>query len=296
MTARLKDEDAAADMKAAGLDPLEPYPGTSRPWRCRCLTCDREVSPKHAHVARNGGGCRYCKGYSVDIEEARAVMLAAGVEPLTPYPGSKVPWQCRCLTCDREVTPRFDMVKQGQGGCAFCGGKRVDPETARLAMESTGVVPITAYPGAHLPWPCCCTSCGQVVTPTYGSVRLGRGGCKHCAPFGYWSATGPATLYLVASEEWRAVKIGIARQGRERRLDTHRARGWRVLETWDDLEPEVAWRAERRVLADWRALGIPDAVPRQAMPSGGWTETAPIDLVDLARLRQLVRAELSQPA
>ncbi len=40
-------------------------------------------------------------------------MRAAGAEPLLPYPGAQVPWLCRCLTCDREITPRYDNVVRG---------------------------------------------------------------------------------------------------------------------------------------------------------------------------------------
>lgn len=32
-------------MRAAGLEPLEPYRGSSAPWRCRHTACGREVTP-----------------------------------------------------------------------------------------------------------------------------------------------------------------------------------------------------------------------------------------------------------
>ncbi|MCW2890415.1 MAG: hypothetical protein JWL58_7277 [Streptosporangiaceae bacterium] len=54
---------AAAVMRGAGVDPIEPYPGTSKPWRSVCLRCNREVTPQFRHV-RSGmsSGCIYCGG------------------------------------------------------------------------------------------------------------------------------------------------------------------------------------------------------------------------------------------
>ncbi|MFI9273973.1 hypothetical protein ACIGXM_25180 [Kitasatospora sp. NPDC052896] len=50
---------ATADMRAAGLEPLAPYPGASEPWPCRCTTCGNKVTPRLSSV-RRGTGCRYC--------------------------------------------------------------------------------------------------------------------------------------------------------------------------------------------------------------------------------------------
>ena len=46
-------------------------------------------------------------------------MVAAGYEPLEPYPGAKSRWRCRCTTCNNEVTPHFKHVQNGQR-CRFC--------------------------------------------------------------------------------------------------------------------------------------------------------------------------------
>ena len=59
MPQKLDPAVAAADMRAAGLEPLEDYPGASKPWRLRCLKCGKEVTPLFSNV-RNGSGCKYC--------------------------------------------------------------------------------------------------------------------------------------------------------------------------------------------------------------------------------------------
>ncbi|MGW1747284.1 hypothetical protein ACWCRD_17085 [Streptomyces sp. NPDC002092] len=41
-------EEAVTLMRAAGLEPLEPCPGTDTPWRCRCTTCGTIANPARA--------------------------------------------------------------------------------------------------------------------------------------------------------------------------------------------------------------------------------------------------------
>ncbi|MGW4482028.1 hypothetical protein [Rhodococcus triatomae] len=53
-------------MTAAGLAPLVPYPGSDKPWRCRCMKCGREVTARLTGV-RTGKGCRYCATHGIDL-------------------------------------------------------------------------------------------------------------------------------------------------------------------------------------------------------------------------------------
>ncbi len=75
-------------MREGGVEPVDPYKNTSVPWRCRCLTCGREVTPRLDNVRAGHAACGYCAGLIVDPDEAAAVMRAAGLEPLGPYPGA----------------------------------------------------------------------------------------------------------------------------------------------------------------------------------------------------------------
>ncbi len=60
MPKRLEPEAAAAVMRAAGVEPIEPYRNSQSPWRCRCLSCGREVAPRYTDVVRGYGGCKWC--------------------------------------------------------------------------------------------------------------------------------------------------------------------------------------------------------------------------------------------
>lgn len=72
---RLHPDEAAAVMRAAGLEPLVPYPGANPPWLCRCTTCGSEGSPSYSYVASHGKGCAPC-GHA-----SRAAAWRAGGHP-----------------------------------------------------------------------------------------------------------------------------------------------------------------------------------------------------------------------
>ena len=123
---RLTDAETVPVMRAAGLAPLEPYPGATVAWPCKCMICGERCTPSFHNVQQNGSGCGTCANKKrsmsrkVDESKARKLMLAAGVTPLEPYPGSKHPWRCRCHNCGREVTPQHSSIRQGRGGCIHC--------------------------------------------------------------------------------------------------------------------------------------------------------------------------------
>lgn len=180
MPKRLTDAETVPVMQAAGLEPLEPYPGRDAHWRCRCNTCRREVTPRFGSIRNGQGGCKYCAGKAVDPSEAEVRMAAAGLMPLEPYPGSQTPWRCQCESCDREVTPTYNSVDHGRGGCGFCAGNRIDPADAVADMRKAGLEPLDPYPGRHEPWRCRCATCGNEVSPRLGGIRHGQGGCRFC--------------------------------------------------------------------------------------------------------------------
>jgi len=51
---------AEAIMRAAGLRPLVPYPGSAAPWLCEPEPRGLEITPLFANVKRRGTACRKC--------------------------------------------------------------------------------------------------------------------------------------------------------------------------------------------------------------------------------------------
>ena len=185
MTKKLDHDIAALEMQAAGLTPLEPYPGNKSKWLCLCNTCKQQVRPTLASVRNNGGGCRSCglkksaKSRMIDEQVACDLMRSAGATPLEPFPGSNRSWLCKCQNCERNITPRLSNVKQGHSPCAHCSGKKVDPDEALNLMVRRGLLPVVPYPGANKPWKSQCQACESEIFPRYTEVKSGAG-CRIC--------------------------------------------------------------------------------------------------------------------
>lgn len=180
---KIHPEDAVAFMISKGVKPLTPYVTANKQWPCVCLTCRKNVQPSYTKMRRGGRGCAYCSGARVDPSEAVVAIRAVNLEPLVDYPGSMVPWLCRCNTCSREVTPTYNHIQQGKRGCKWCQsfGRTNDPDDAAQIMRTAGVEPLVPYPGASVPWRSRCLRCEKIVTPCYHEVRRGQGGCRWCA-------------------------------------------------------------------------------------------------------------------
>lgn len=179
-------EAAAALLVERDLEPLEPYPGMTTPWRCRCLKCGQPVSPT-AHNLKVGGGCRAC-GIIVRANKQRgpadvavADLVAAGFDPLEEFPGVMNPWRCTCRTCGKPAVKTLNAIRSESGGCRWCLRLQIDPADAVEFMRSVGVEPLVPYPGSDYTWSCRCMRCHRVVNPRYGAVRGGAAGpCGYC--------------------------------------------------------------------------------------------------------------------
>jgi len=122
---KVNSKKAVYIMLVSSLKPLVKYPGAIPPWKSKCTICLQIVYPRFADV-KNGIGCAYCSGTRVSIKDAEDIMKKAKLKPLTKYPGSGVPWNCVCLKCKQEVSPMFQNIRKGHGGCIFCTKGGID--------------------------------------------------------------------------------------------------------------------------------------------------------------------------
>ena len=159
--------------------------------------------------------------------------------------------------------------------------RKTDAEVVPI-MRSAGLEPLEPYESSRTPWRCRCLTCERVVTPTYGGIRSGQGGCKFCAVTGL-DYSAPGIVYLSTHPGWQAAKVGVTTTASKTdRIAAHTARGWNLLGTWSVPTGADAEDIENTILDWWRdELDAPDAVPAADMPQGGWTETASLVLVDL---------------
>jgi hypothetical protein len=264
------EAEAIEALRAAGLEPLEPYQGVMMPWQSQCRTCGNQVAPLLNNIKKGQRGCKWCSGRVIDPAEAAEVMRAAGLEPLTAYPGAHAPWPCRCQRCHEAVTPRYRAVQAGSD-CRYCNDTAINPEAAVSLMRKAGLEPLEQYPGSLRPWTCRCNKCGRTVQPCYSTIQRGSGGCRWCRNSGFKSAEN-AIVHLITHPGHSAAKIGITDAGGSR-LKKHSQQGWQILATVQ-VPGELALSIEKEILDWWRGeLALPVHLGKPEMPHGGWTET-----------------------
>lgn len=275
-----KHPAAVKVMNAAGLTPLDLFPGRNVRWRCSCHTCDDEVFPRLGSILAGQGGCTRCgtrrsaEKRRIPEDRARAQMIRRGFDPITPYEGCTRPWLSTCHVCKKPVSPTLADVLNGHG-CLMCKGRRVDSAAAKELFLRKGFVPLKPFPGGvKMPW-YSLHECGNQVSPTLARVRRAtiRTACTVCSPGG-WSDDVPSLVYVIVHLEWDAGKVGIMNLG-SRRLDVFRGQGWQVVGTVAFSTGHEARQIEKSALDLVMGTGA-DRIPPYLSPEelpGGWTET-----------------------
>lgn len=298
MVKALSAEDAAASLRGAGLEPLEPYRNVETPWRSRCMKCGAKVSPRLHSIRSGWGGCRRCAVAARvltqrerDADRAMADMLQANLQPLVSFVSTKTRWLCRCLTCGNEVTPMLNNIRNNHGGCIHCGGKApVDPRVAVSDMRDAGLEPLEQYSTALTPWRCRCMNCHREVIVRLAGVRSGNAACLFCDRSGF-ALRGPGLLYLLSHDKFQAHKIGVTSPASVR-LPRHWKRGWKTFKQATFTHYTDAYHVEQSVLRRlWVELNIQPFLSPQEMPSGGWTETISASSISLSQLWRVVLQE-----
>ncbi|MFE3263682.1 hypothetical protein [Streptomyces sp. NPDC059215] len=121
--------------------------------------------------------------------DAVLAMLGRGAHPIEPFPGTQLPWACRCLTCNEVSAPRYnDVINKGTGVCnKTCRSLKIaaklirDGANAAAVMLSYGWETLEEYPGAGKQWSARCVHCGVIKPKRLSHVQKGRGGCTNCA-------------------------------------------------------------------------------------------------------------------
>lgn len=279
---RVDPSNAEKTMLNMKLQPLVPFPGGEKPWLCKCLRCNNEITPKYTNARVNKMGCLWCAKQKVDEKQAEKAMMAANLKPLTPYPGSSTKWKSRCLVCKKVVYPRWEIVRKSGRGCSGCKGgniskaKRFKEDKVIPLMTIKKLKPLEPYPGTGRPWKCKCLQCGKEVFPKHENLVQGQGGCKYCAESGL-DYLAPACVYLIFHENWGANKIGVAGL-HTKRLAKHKSKGWKIYQLLTVSNGEVAFKIEQRVLKWIRQT---KEFPPYLSKVDGWSETFDADGIPL---------------
>ena len=288
----IKKSDAVDFMLSKGVKPLEPYKGNKTPWKCECLNCGALITPKYNN-AQTQHPCKYCSTLALSKskiqsaeESAVSLMRENFLEPLEKYPGSHFHWKCKCLKCGAEVSPKFNTVQQGDGGCKYCAPNYLDPSDATKNMISLGFQPLTDFVGTKDKWRCVHIPCGREISIRYNTVVSNQGGCRYCAKYGF-NYNEPAYFYLLTNSDLNAHKVGIGTTTniRKDRIKSHQKHGWTLVKRLDFEVGEQAFELEQKILAWLRIeLKLPPYLSKHEMPQRGETETVGSDSISLEEL------------
>ena len=185
------------------------------------------------------------------IDEVDDTLNKTHLERVGSYHNVHVPILCRCLNCDRYVSPWLLSIRSGDGGCMFCAQvfrskakmlsiKRVDEICAK-----SKVLRIGSYIKSNVPVEVKCLSCELIFFPRINDLDQGKG-CPSCAEYGF-NPSKPASFYIVANDQW--LKGGITNCPKER-LYRHSQQG--LTQVLHDVHFKIGHDA--RAMEDkWRA-------------------------------------------
>lgn len=174
------EEDAIAKMRKSNFEPLVPYPSSQKPWKSRCLKCQKISSPRYSHVVQRGHCCKHCAPNArVSKSSAHKVFKKANFAILGEFKNAHTSVLLRCIKCGKETKKTYSDVRQGQG-CGHCAGKYpLNKDKAREFFLAMGFEPQEEFRTVNLPWKSKCLTCGKTVSPTYGNVSQGKK-CPYC--------------------------------------------------------------------------------------------------------------------
>lgn len=62
-------------MKSVGLKPLVDFPGSNKPWKCKCLVCGFDATPRWSDLQQGQGGCSNCADWGLNYQKPGYVYL-----------------------------------------------------------------------------------------------------------------------------------------------------------------------------------------------------------------------------
>ena len=186
---RVDIQDVMNRMRAADLEPLEPYQKNSVKWRAIHTVCGSEVRVRYADIRNGQGGCTVCrydkiaKVLRTPDERAAQIAKAAGGVPLEDFKNIHTPWSMRCSGCGNTTSPMLANVMRGQGICMQCRPKTpVVTETEALnyiAMKR--LEPMEPYKSAQSRWLLRCQICEKADNYVYSWMKAQNYGCVYCS-------------------------------------------------------------------------------------------------------------------
>lgn len=145
MAKSIDPEAASAVMRAAGVEPLESFPGARVGWRVRCLQCGSEGKPHYSTVKKGLGSCNVCAKRATaeklrqrGFDKTKQALLDAGWEILVgpdEYVSQKIAVQARCRFCAKPIIMAPDSLKKSLCECLRPARRPLELDFPELAAE-----------------------------------------------------------------------------------------------------------------------------------------------------------------
>lgn len=289
---RVDPERATALMLESGAKPLEEYSSRVKPWKSECLKCGNVIFPRLGSIMAGQGPCGYCAGFIVDESKIVEHMLSVGLKPLEPYKAARKSWKCECLNCGQIVSPMYNSIQQGQGGCTSCGiqkasdKKTFSQEEATASMNEAGFDPLEPYKHSESKWKVRCRKCNKICYPTLHNVKMGSG-CPSCAKSGF-DPNENGYLYFLQHEHWGMLQIGITNNP-DKRLKQHKKLGWKVLELRGPMDGHLTQNWETAILRFLKAKGADLSNSNIAGKFDGYSEAWSVSKFPTGSIMELMR-------
>ena len=120
---RISEADAIEVFMAAGLRPLEGYPGARNKWKAQCLVCNHVYAPNFYSI-KSGKRCPNCfRIWQAEDQRKKASAIALitcnslKYELLSQYVNAKTQVDLRCLICGQIVRTTMDILQSGGKKC-----------------------------------------------------------------------------------------------------------------------------------------------------------------------------------
>ena len=288
---RVDPDRALALMLESGVRPLEEYSSRVKPWKSECLKCGNTVFPRLGSIMAGQGPCGYCAGFIVDETKIIEHMLSLKLKPLEPYKTARSNWKCECLNCGAIVSPLYNSIQQGQGGCTKCGIQRASDkktfsqEEATISMNEAGFDPLEPYIHSESKWKVRCRKCKKICYPTLHNVKMGSG-CPSCAKSGF-DPNEIGYLYFLRHEDWEMLQVGITNYP-DKRLSQHKKLGWEVLELRGPMDGHLTQEWETGILRYLKANGADLSNSNIAGKFDGYSEAWSLSTLPVTSIKELM--------
>lgn len=120
-----------------------------------------------------------------DLVKIMKIMKNAKLKPLEPYSTALTKWKCVHIPCGNIVSPKYNSIQQGHGGCSTCrylksgNSNRMNQDTAVSIMLKAKLKPLEPYKNSGSRWKSKCLTCKAIGFTPLGDVQSGHG-CKTC--------------------------------------------------------------------------------------------------------------------